>query len=112
VDLLKDRVTRRCAGLLEAGQYACQTSKPARGLLGRGREVAESTVKISAVLEFDNLKTNRNAVRSHNPRLAIGRRKFGIAGPAALRAPKIFNPMVACGHPLSMTQISKRSYVV
>jgi hypothetical protein len=79
---------------------------------GGAAEVTGSTVKISAVLQFDNLKTSRNAVRSHNPRLAIGRRKFGIAGLTAPRAPQIFNPMVLCGHPPSMTQISKRSYVV
>jgi hypothetical protein len=109
---LKDRVSRQCVGLPDRGQYACQTAKPPRGLLGSGRQVTESTVKISAVLGFDSLKTNRNAVRSHNPRLVIGRRKFGIAGLAALRAPQIFNPMIACGHPLGMTQIPKRSYVV
>jgi hypothetical protein len=85
---------------------------PGEGLLGSGREVTGSTVKISAVVGFDNLETSGNAVRSHNPRLAIVRRNFGIAGVTAPRAPKTFNPMVACGHRLGMTQISKRSYVV
>jgi hypothetical protein len=80
--------------------------------LGRGREVTGSTIEISAVLGFHNLKTSGNAVRSDNPRLAVGHWKFGIADLAALRAPEIFNPTVADGHPFSMTQVSKRSYVV
>jgi hypothetical protein len=60
--------------------------------------VARRAVKISAILGFDNLKTNGNAVRSHSPRRAIGHRKLCFAGFTALGAPKILNPMVA-GHP-------------
>jgi hypothetical protein len=69
-----------------------------RRLLGVGRAVAGSAVKVTAVLGFDNLKTKGNAVRSHSPRLAIGHRKRGSAGLAALRTSKIFNPMVAGCH--------------
>jgi hypothetical protein len=83
-----------------------------RRLLGIDRAVAECAVKISAVLGFDDLKTSGNAVRSHGPRLAIGYRKLGNAELPALRTPKIFNPTVAYGHPLSMHRIPKRSYVV
>ena len=72
--------------------------------------VAESAVKISAVLGFDNLKTSGNAVRSHSRRLAIGYRKLGSAGLATLRTPKIFNPMVAVV--IVMHRVPKRSYVV
>jgi hypothetical protein len=69
-----------------------------RRLLSVDRAIAESAVKITAVLGFDNLKTSGNAVWSHSPRLAIGHRKLGSAGLAALRTPEIFNPMVAGGH--------------
>jgi hypothetical protein len=86
----------------EAGARSISSRKAALvgGLLGSGRDVTGSTVKMAAVLGFDNLKTYRNAVRSHNPRLAIGRRKFGVAGLAASSAPKIFDPMDACRHAL------------
>ena len=69
-----------------------------RRLLSVDRAVAESAVKVFAVLGFDDLKTRGNAVRSHSPRLAIGHRKLGSAGLAALRTPEIFNPMVAGCH--------------
>jgi hypothetical protein len=83
-----------CSGL--AGH---ERGRQLRRLLSVDRTVAESAVKVFAVLGFDNLKTGGNAVRSHSPRLAIGHRKLGSAGLAALRTPEIFNPMVAgCHH--------------
>ena len=74
--------------------------------------VAASAVKVSAVPGFDDLEAGGNAVRSHNPRLAIGHRKLGNAKLPALRTPKIFYPTVAYGHLASMHRIPKRSYVV
>jgi hypothetical protein len=82
------------------------------GVLGIDRAVAECTVKISAILGFDDLNTSGNAVRPYDPRTAIGHRKLGDAELPALRTPKIFNPTVAYGHLASMHRIPKRSYVV
>jgi hypothetical protein len=88
------------------------TAANLRCLLGGNREVAENAVKISAVPGFDNLETSGDAIRSHNPRLGISHRKLGNADLSALGTPKIFNPTVPFGHPLSMPPIPKRSNVV
>jgi hypothetical protein len=65
-------------------------------------EVARGTIKVPAVLGFENPKALGNAIHLYIERV-IGLRKFGGAGLSALWTPKNFNPMVGGGHPTLCT---------
>jgi hypothetical protein len=72
------------------------------GSLGFHLEVARGTIKVPAVLGFENPKALGNAIHLYIERV-IGLRKFGGAGLSALWTPKNFNPMVGGGHPTLCT---------
>jgi hypothetical protein len=69
--------------------------------------VAESAVKISAVLWFDDLKAigktlDANVLVAIVVCLTARLRKFRAASPAAFRTSQIFNPLITFGHPANM----------
>ena len=72
-------------------------------LLGLHRAVARRTVKVDAVLGFDNLKAFGEAIHLYLQR-TIHLRKLGRAGLFALGTAKNFNPMVVVSdHPANMS---------
>jgi hypothetical protein len=77
-------------------------------LLGLHRAVARRTVKVDAVLGFDNLKAFGEAIHLYIQR-TIHLRKLGGAGLFALGTAKNFNPMVVSDHPANMSLGRPRS---
>jgi hypothetical protein len=85
--------------------------------LGFHRTVAGRAVEVAAILELDSLKPIIDTIDPDSlvtiaVSLTVRLRKLDFASRRAIRAPKIFNPMVACGHPATMTRMPKRSNVV
>ena len=67
------------------------------------RQVAERAIKVAAGPGLDKLKAGGRAVSPHHPRLPVHCRKLGLAELATLRAPEIFYPSAANGHPINMS---------
>ena len=61
--------------------------------------VAGGAVKVSGIPGLDDRKALRRAVHLYVPVIFVRRRNQGYAGLSATRTPKIFNPIVAGGHP-------------
>src|ERR1700733_867701 len=70
--------------------------------------VARRTVKVDAVLGFENAKAFGNSIHFDIGR-TTGVRKLGSAGPFALWTPQHFNPMVDICHPSNIRLRRSRS---